>query len=317
LPAQPFAAVVRDVHAAATDVVCVTLAAAEDAELPLWQPGAHIDVHLPSGRIRQYSLHGDPADRFTYRIAVLRIAKGRGGSVELHDLARPGARLRIGMPRNNFRLQPSRHYLFIAGGIGITPLLPMARAVAEDRASWRFVYGGRTRTSMALVGELLPLGPDRIELVPQDECGLPDLAAILGAAPAATTVYCCGPPAMIEAVAAAQNALRPDICLRVERFTAAEPEASKSDAPIDVVLARSQVTVRVAPGVSILDAVREVRPDVMSSCERGICSACETAVLDGVVDHRDSVLTAAERSSNRYMMLCVSRAKTPRLVLDL
>jgi ferredoxin-NADP reductase len=313
---NPFAAVVREVHAAATDVLSLTLSSADDTELPRWQPGAHIDVHLPSGRIRQYSLHGDPTERFTYRIAVLRIADGRGGSVELHDVAKQGVCLPISGPRNHFQLKPSRYYLFLAGGIGITPLLAMAREVATAQKSWRLVYGGRTRASMALVDELLALGADRIELVPEDECGLPDLPAIL-AVPDGTAVYCCGPPAMIDAVRQTQRAVRPDISLRVERFTAAVPIGSAYDAAIEVVLARSEVTVIVPPGVSILDAVREVQPAVMSSCERGICSACETPVLDGVPDHRDSVLSPTERASNRYMMLCVSRAKTPRLVLDL
>jgi ferredoxin-NADP reductase len=307
---------VRGISRAADRVLSLSLGHRADAALPDWQPGAHIDVHLPSGTIRQYSLHGDPNDRRTYQISVLRVVTGRGGSAELHDLAQLGAQLQIGLPRNNFELGPAGHYLFVAGGIGITALLPMIRSVART-ASWQLIYIGRRRATMAFVDDVVALGGAAVDVCAVDERGRPDLAAIVRAAPANTSVYCCGPPGVLDAVNTAHTALRPDITVRSELFTPPRVDASPTDTAFDLVLSRSGITVTVPPGVSMLDAARTVKPDVMSSCERGICSSCETVVLDGIPDHRDSVLTPAEQATNRYVMLCVSRAKTARLVLDL
>jgi ferredoxin-NADP reductase len=313
---------IRDVRSPATDILTLSLGRPSGAALPRWQPGAHVDIHLPSGAVRQYSLHSAPGDRRTYEISVLRVADGRGGSAELHDLAHPGAALRIGLPRNNFELHPAGHYLFVAGGIGITALLPMIRAVsvAPATASWQLVYVGRRRARMAFTDEVAALGATAgrtADVVAVDERGRPDLAEVVRSAPVGSTVYCCGPPRMLDAVDTAVRDLRPEFSLHSERFTPASPHRPPDDTPFEVVMARSGTSVTVAPGVSILDAVRAVKPDVMSSCERGICSACETAVLDGIPDHRDSVLTPAEHAANRYIMLCVSRARTARLVLDL
>jgi ferredoxin-NADP reductase len=310
--------VVRSSRAVATDVVSLELAAADGAALPDWTPGAHIDLHLPSGLVRSYSLHGDGRDRGAYHVAVLNVPDGRGGSAEVHRLAAAGAALRASPPRNAFALEPASHYLFLAGGIGVTPLLAMAREVARGQAPWTFVYGGRSRDRMAFLDALAALRGGRLQIISQDEAGLPDLAAAFAALPPGAAAYCCGPAPMLDAALTAGARTRPDIPVRLERFAAAATERDPSaDAGFEVELARSNITVTVPPGVSILDAVRAEIPGVMSSCEQGICSSCETAVLAGIPDHRDSVLTAKEHAANDYMMICVSRALTPRLVLDL
>jgi ferredoxin-NADP reductase len=310
--------VVLSVEAVATSVVSLELAAPGAAALPEWTPGAHIDLLLPSGLVRSYSLHGDPRERAAYHIAVLNVPDGRGGSAEVHRVAAPGAAVRARPPRNAFALEQASHYLFLAGGIGVTPLLAMAREVSRQGKNWTFVYGGRSRDRMAFLDALSALPGGELQVIPQDEAGLPDLAAAFSALPAGAAVYCCGPSAMLDAALAAGAAGRPDVPVRLERF-AAPPTAAdlRGDAGFEVELARSGITVLVSPGVSVLDAVRAEIPGVMSSCEQGICSSCETAVLAGVPDHRDSVLTAKERAANKYMMICVSRALSSRLLLDL
>lgn len=310
--------VVRSARPVAADVLSLELAAPDEAALPAWTPGAHIDLHLPSGLVRSYSLHGDHRDRGTYHVAVLNVADGRGGSAEVHRIAAAGTTVSASPPRNAFALEPASHYLFLAGGIGVTPLLAMAREVARGSAPWTFVYGGRSRDAMAFIDALAALRGGRLQVVAQDEAGLPDLAAAFAALPAGAAAYCCGPGPMLDAARAAAEQTRPDIPVRLERFAADPAAASRNgDAGFEVELARSSITVTVPAGVSILDAVRARIPGVMSSCEQGICSSCETAVLAGVPDHRDSVLTAKEHAANDYMMICVSRALTPRLVLDL
>ena len=310
--------VVRSARAVATDVTSLELAARDGAQLPPWTPGAHLDLHLPSGLVRSYSLHGDHRDRDAYHVAVLNVRDGRGGSAEVHRIAAAGTAISASVPRNAFALEPASHYLFLAGGIGVTPLLAMAREIARRREPWTFVYGGRSRDRMAFVDALAGLPGGRLQIIAEDEAGLPDLAAAFAALPAGAAAYCCGPAPMLDAALAAGAKTRPDIPVRLERFTAAPTERDPgADAGFEVELARSNITVTVPAGVSILDAVRAAIPGVMSSCEQGICSSCETAVLAGVPDHRDSVLTANEHAANDYMMICVSRALTPRLVLDL
>jgi ferredoxin-NADP reductase len=311
---------VRSVGREARDIVSLELVHPEGRRLPAWSPGAHIDIRLPSGLVRSYSLCGDQADPRVYRVAVLRADPGRGGSAEIHENALVGHQFSVSPPRNNFPLRPAPHYLFLAGGIGITPILAMARAASASGTAWTLVYGGRSRSSMAFVDSLETLPGGDLVLVPQDECGLPDLAAAFARSPAGAVGYCCGPAVMIDAVLAAGRAVRPEMPILLERFSADTSGAGldeRKDEPFEVTLSRTGTTVTVPRGVSVLEAVRMVRPDVMSSCEEGICSACETPVLEGIPDHRDGVLTPRERAANRYMMICVSRSLTPRLVLDL
>ncbi|MFE2437852.1 PDR/VanB family oxidoreductase [Streptomyces sp. NPDC059409] len=281
--------------------------------LPAWEPGAHVDVVLGPGLERQYSLCGDPADRTRWRIAVLRETDGRGGSAHVHEKVRTGDKLPVRGPRNNFRLERAPRYRFVAGGIGITPILPMLAAAEEAGAEWSLLYGGRTRAGLAFTRELGRYG-DRVTIVPEDESGLLDLAPVLDDLPADTLVYCCGPGPLLDAVEARCPAGR----LRVERF---RPKEAAVDAPaeeeFEVVLARSGRTVAVPPGVSVLDAVREAGVEVLYSCTEGTCGTCETEVVEGEPDHRDSVLTEEERAAGETMLVCVSRCRGRRLVLDL
>ncbi|MEV0391254.1 PDR/VanB family oxidoreductase [Nonomuraea sp. NPDC050643] len=297
------------VHArerAAEGVVVLDLRDPAGAALPAWAPGAHIDLLLASDLVRQYSLCGDPADRTTWRIAVLREPDGRGGSAYVHDELHPGTAVLARGPRNHFPLHPAPRYLFIAGGIGITPLLPMVRAADAAGARWRLAYGGRTRASMAFARGLRG---DRVTLWPQDERGLLDLDALLADLTPETLVYCCGPAPLLAAIE--ERHATP----YVERFT---PRAQ--DAPagaFDVELAATGRTLTVPPDRSILEVVEAAGVDVLSSCREGTCGTCETAVLAGAVDHRDSLLTPAERAADDTMFICVSRAACPKLVLDL
>ena len=302
---------------AADQVMCYVLADPLGAALPPWAPGAHIDLHLPSGMTRQYSLSGDPADRRRWRIAVLLEEDGRGGSRYLHDQVREGSQLLVSQPRNNFPLASADRYVFIAGGIGITPLLPMIAAAHAAGADWRLHYGARSRARMAFADEAERYG-DRCRLHPQDTAGFLPLERILRSAADGTAVYCCGPEPLLLAVEA-QHRAQGGGSLHVERFRprAAGTDADGADDGFDVVLNSTGRVVRVPSGLSIMAALEKAGVDVPSSCREGTCASCETVVLDGEVDHRDSVLTDEERASGGTMMLCVSRARSPRLVLDL
>jgi ferredoxin-NADP reductase len=303
-------------ESAAEGVLVLGLRHPDGEQLPAWQPGAHIDLLLKPGMARQFSLCGDPADRLTWRIGVLRETRGRGGSLYVHDKLGLGSVVRVRGPRNHFPLVPAPRYLFIAGGIGITPLLPMLAAADAARAPWTLVYGGRTRASMAFVPELLARYPGRVLVYPQDETGLLDLDALLGQPRPDTLVYCCGPEPLLAA-AEARCSVWPDGSLRVERFAPRAGAGAPERTAFQVQLARSGLTLDVPADASILEVVETARVPVLSSCTEGTCGTCETAVLAGTPDHRDSVLTAAERSAAGVMMICVSRSATPRLVLDL
>ncbi len=300
----------------AEGVVALTLRAVDGAPLPAWTPGAHVDLILGGGvPNRQYSLCGDVDDRGAYRLGVLRDADGGGGSRHVHDRLAAGDVVRVRGPRNNFALAPSPRYLFIAGGIGITPIIPMIAAAEAAGAQWRLVYGGRTRTSMAFLDELAGHG-DRVSVCPQDETGLLDLATLLGTPEPDTLVYCCGPEPLLAAVEK-RCAAWPSRALHLERFAARPLSAPVRAEAFDVELARSGLTLTVPPERSILDVVEAAGVGVLSSCAEGTCGTCETGVLGGAPDHRDSVLTADERAANDCMLICISRSCTPRLVLDL
>ncbi|WP_399497988.1 PDR/VanB family oxidoreductase [Streptomyces sp. P17] len=313
--------VVTDTRRAADGVVTLDLAAPDGTPLPAWQPGAHVDLVLPSGRIRQYSLCGDPADRTTYRIGVLHQPDGRGGSAEAHALEEDQP-LAIKGPRNRFPLVLADHYLFIAGGIGITPILPMIRAVAAAGREWHLLYGGRSRATMAFTDELTALGGDRVRLVPQDTDGLPDLTTALAGTPPGAAVYACGPEPLISAAEKTVAAGFPDRHLHIERFAApgASSQATGSPAParpFHVELRRTGRTLPVPAERTLLDVIRQAVPDAPSSCEEGFCGSCELRVLAGTPDHRDTVLPPGERDRRDVVYPCVSRSRSPRLVVDL
>ncbi|MEU9293149.1 PDR/VanB family oxidoreductase [Streptomyces sp. NPDC048266] len=283
----------------------------EGRGLPAWQPGAHVDLVLPSGLVRQYSLCGDPADPTAYTVATRLIEEergGRGGSREVHEQLHAGAEIEIRGPRNRFPLVEAPAYVFVAGGIGITPVLPMLRAVEAAGADWRLVYCGRSRATLPYLAEVEALGGDRVTVVAEDESGRPDLG-FLAHTPAEALVYCCGPDGLMDAVAAAMPEGRAP---RLERFSAA---ATTGGTAFALELRRSGRTVTVAADQSVLAAVREEVPGLMYSCRQGFCGTCRQRVLEGEVDHRDELLTDAEREDS--MLICVSRCAGERLVLDL
>ncbi|MEU3844235.1 PDR/VanB family oxidoreductase [Streptomyces sp. NPDC028635] len=277
----------------------------EGHDLPRWEPGAHLDLVLPSGLVRQYSLCGDPEDTSSYTVATRLVEDGRGGSREVHQQVREGMELEVRGPRNRFGLTRAPRYVFVAGGIGITPILPMLRALAAEDADWRLLYGGRSRASMPFLEELGKLGGDRVTVVAEDEAGLPDLDAWLGELPEDTAVYCCGPEGLMAAV---QERVAH---VRTERFT----PRSASGGAFEVELRRSGRVVTVSEDTTVLAAVRAELPDTAYSCEQGFCGTCQQRVLEGEVDHRDELLTDAERDDS--MLICVSRARGERLVLDM
>jgi ferredoxin-NADP reductase len=304
----------------ADGVVCLTLRRPDGGPLPSWTPGAHIDVLLDGdahGLVRQYSLCGHPADRGAWQIAVLREPQGRGGSAHVHDQLLEGVGVRVRGPRNKFPLRPADRHLFIAGGVGITPILPMVEAAEAAGADWRLLYGGRTRTSMAFLDRLAPHG-DRVLVRPQDEYGLLDLAAHLGTPKEGTLVHACGPEPLLRAVQE-QCAGWPPGTLGVERFAPVPTAAAGTAAAtsFELELARSGLTLTVPPDRSVLETVEEAGVDVDFSCREGTCGTCETDVLEGRPDHRDSLLTEDERAAGDTMLICVSRSCGPRLVLDL
>jgi ferredoxin-NADP reductase len=311
-PEQLVRVVEREEHA---DRICVlTLAAVDGTTLPRWEPGAHIDVLTPTGDCRQYSLCGRPDDEH-YRVAILEEPEGRGCSRLLHREAAVGTTWTVRGPRSHFELEPSPTYLFVAGGIGITPLLPMVAAAEAAGADWRMVYGGRTRASMAFLEELAAYG-DRVQVLPEDEHGLLPVADLLLEPRPGTLVYCCGPEPLITAVEKSCSAW-PAGSLRTERFAPRELEEPVREEAFVVELKQSGLTVTVEPGTSILEAAARAGVPTLSACQEGTCGTCETAVIEGVPDHRDSVLDEEERAANDYMMICISRACTDRLVLDL
>lgn len=299
----------------AEGVVTVELVDLAGRQLPAWEPGAHIDIEIADRHVRQYSLCGDPADRSRYRIGVLREMTGRGTSLHIHDQLDVGDYIVVRGPRNNFALRPSPRYVFVAGGIGITPLLPMIRAAAVAGADWRLAYGGRQRSSMAFLDELAGYG-DRVQVCPQDETGLLDLPTVVGEPRADTLVYCCGPEPLLAAM---ETACRdwPAYALQLERFSPRATTGAPAATQFEVVLEQSGKTLTVSADKSILQTVRDAGIGALFSCEEGTCGTCETRIIDGIADHRDSILDDEEREEGESMMICVSRARTPRLVLNM
>ncbi|MEV5833300.1 PDR/VanB family oxidoreductase [Nocardia sp. NPDC052112] len=286
------------------DVVGLTLRATRGGPLPRWRPGSHVDVFLPSGRQRQYSLCGDPSDRFRYRIAVRLIPDGGGGSREVHETLRTGGGLRIRGPRNAFTFIDAPSYLFLAGGIGITPILPMVRA-AGSRG--QLVYVGRSRDTMPFLHEL-----PGADVRPDDEFGVPDIAELIARAEPGAAVYVCGPPPMLAAAQRHMFELNPTGSLHTERFSALPVVDGRA---FDISLARTGGTVHVAADETALTALRRRLPDIAYSCQQGFCGTCKVGVAAGSVDHRDRLLIESERAD--HMLACVSRAVGEELVLDL
>jgi len=280
------------------------------AELPPWSPGAHLTLQLPGGDTRQYSLCGDPAERGFYEIAVLRDPHSRGGSAWVHDTLKPGMTVSVWEPRNHFPLVHAAQYLFVAGGIGITPIRSMIESLPARR-DWWLLYLGRTRSSMADLPELLEAYPQQVLVYARDEHpDRLDVASVvrrLGG-----EVYCCGPESLIDAVRSASEAGH----FHAEHFVPVSRPPIIA-APLEIECSRSGVRMTVPPDRSVLDVLEENRIPMVASCRRGVCGSCETRVLAGVPEHRDSVLDDAEKDELGVMCPCVSRAAGGSLVLDL
>ncbi|MFJ4654921.1 PDR/VanB family oxidoreductase [Nocardia sp. NPDC088792] len=307
----------REVVAADQDVVSFVFAHPQGAVLRSWRPGAHLDVVLPSGSVRQYSLCGDPDDPFHYRIAVRRIPGG-SGSIELHDQVWPGVRIGIRGPRNAFPLTLTGHDFgarrirFIAGGIGITPILGMLRAAERAGADWSMIYTGRHRDSLPFLDEILRYG-SRATVRTDDLHGLPTGADLVPDLDAKQAVYVCGPPPLLDAVAA-RVVTTPHIEFHHERFS---PPPIHDGQPFTVQLGWGGKILDVPADRTLLSVVAEAEPSVAYSCRQGFCTTCKVRVLMGAADHRDTVLNDAQRSQGD-MLICVSRAAPgARLVLDL
>ena len=307
---------VQSVSRTGQNIVVLSLVAADCQPLPRWEPGAHIDAVLEDDLIRQYSLCGDPDDPAEWRIAVLVTEHGRASA--LINQVRPGDVIKVQGPRNHFPLVASERYIFVAGGIGITPILPMIQRVAHQSLEWMLVYGGRCRNSMAFADELLPHG-NSVLLWPELEFGLIDLESVLGTPQEGTAIYCCGPESLLKAIES-RCITWPKGTLHVERFAPSTDSAKRlenASPPFIVDLARTGQTIDVAENESIIDALERAGIPTTTACRNGVCGTCETRVLDGSPDHRDSVLTESEQQAGDTMMICCSRSRSPRLVIDM
>lgn len=312
--------VVQHRHEAADGVVVLDLVDPHGAELPEWEPGAHVDAFLDEAVVRQYSLCGDPRDSHTWRIGVLLDPNGRGGSRYVHHHLHEGASIRIGGPRNHFPLVDSPRYRFIAGGIGITPMKAMVQAAERAGREWSLIYLGRTRSTMAFEHELVHRYGDRVTIWCADERGKKfDLDAELSEPALDTLVYTCGPESLLSHVEKSCGHW-PAGSLHLERFAAKAPSPNALTQALGryhVVCQRSGMTIEVSSDQPMLDALEDAGIPIMSSCGEGICGTCRTTVLDGIPDHRDSLLTENERASGQIVLPCVSHSRSEKLVLDL
>lgn len=297
----------------ADGVVSLTLVDPDDRDLPRWHPGAHIDLELLNGVTRQYSLCGDPHQAKEWRIAVLREAEG-AGSCYVHDQVSVGQIIGTRGPRNHFELVHADRLFFLAGGIGITPLLPMIAQAAATGRDWELLYAGRARRSMAFLDVLEAYG-DRVRIWPDDEVGMLSVDREMAALRTGAAIYACGPAGLLDAVTEAHRS-RPDCSLQIERF-GARAQDKADQMPFEVELRRSGLKLQVGADCTLLQALEAAGIQVLSSCRTGTCGTCEVDVLEGRPDHRDDVLSDAEREAGASLMPCVSRSLTPRLVLDL
>lgn len=308
---------VRTKRTASDCVVELELVHPDGDALPEWQPGAHVELHLPSGLSRQYSLCGNPHDNSSYRLGILNAPDSRGGSSYLHAGLAEDDILDVSGPRNNFELVESPAYHFIAAGIGVTPIMPMLEEAERRGARWKLTYTGRTRSSMAFWQELADKYRGKIEIRPDDEFGFPDLGALLGNPRDDIKIYACGPEGLLRALEGICAAW-PAGTLHLERFAPKDPGGAGAPASsFRVKLALSGLELDVPAGRSIVDVAEEAGAPVIFSCMEGTCGTCETRILCGEADHRDSILSEEEKAANEMMMICVSRSKSDVLELEL
>lgn len=313
---REFEVSINQIEQVAEGVLRFSLAHPQGQELPIWEAGAHIDVGVTiKGKTttRQYSLCSRPSDKNGWQIAVRLSDEGRGGSAHIHEAFAVGDRINVSQPRNHFPLVAARRYLFIAGGIGITPILPMIEEVHSEGCEWRLVYCGRSCSSMPFTQELSAQYGDHVVFHESTKDGRLDLATVVAWADSETVLYSCGPASMLDGIDIQCASWAPGR-VHYERFAAQEADAE--NAAFEVEFARSGITVEVPADKSILEVAEENGIDIESSCQEGVCGACETRILSGSPDHRDTVLSAKERAAGRSMMVCVSRCCSSRLVLD-
>jgi ferredoxin-NADP reductase/DMSO/TMAO reductase YedYZ heme-binding membrane subunit len=294
----------------AKGVLGVRLIPVAGGNLDVWHPGAHVTLYLPNGLERQYSLCGDPAARGHFDIAVLKKRGSTGGSKWIHENAKVGTELEVSEPRNHFELEPAAEYVFVAGGIGITPIKAMIESL-PPRRTWQLHYFGRSRSTMAFAAELEADFPDRVFISAADERQAdPDIKSLV-AAPGAE-VYCCGPEALMSTVAAHV----PEASMHLERFVAVERIADVVSSVV-MNLKKSKRQVVAAADESLLDALVRDGVPILGSCKKGLCGTCEVRVLDGQPEHLDSIMDDEEKDALHIMYPCVSRSRTPELTLDL
>ncbi|MET3595047.1 ferredoxin-NADP reductase [Mesorhizobium shonense] len=306
---------VESVTREAEDVISLTLVNADGSALPSWEPGSHIGIIVPSGRSAQYSLCG-PLTAAYWQIAVLLQKDGRGASRHIHESLKPGEIFAASGPRNNFALLPANRYLFIAGGIGITPMLPMIESVEQAGVPWQLIYGGRDLASMAFVEKLRDPN-SRVVILPQDRFGLIPVTKLADSLPEGCRVYCCGPEPLLMAVQEVLSS-RGLPQAHVERFQVAPGLTDKSrNRSFMVYLARSGQSIEIGAQESIVEGLAEHGVVITTSCEEGFCGTCKTRVLAGEIEHRDCFLTEDEKARQDTILPCVSRATRQSLTLDL
>ena len=306
---------VRAMRWEASGVLSLELSAVDGALLPPFEPGAHVDLRLPDGTLRQYSLCGDPSDRSHYRLGIRAVGGGLS-STFVHRKLRPGEFVTVSAPRNNFPLEDAQRYIFVAGGIGITPLIPMMREARERGRPWTLLYCNKRDGEAPFLDEIRALGGE-VSLHSSEAGTRLDVASKLAAMQDGAMIYCCGPERLMTAVEEA-TAAWPEGTVHFEWFAPRSRPADDAAGSFEVVCNLSGLTLTVPEDRSVLDILNEAGIEVPCSCQQGICGTCETRVVSGEVDHRDSILSSVERAANETMMTCVSRAKAgSRLILDI
>jgi vanillate O-demethylase ferredoxin subunit len=313
---------VADIHAETALIRAIKLARPHGEPLPSWEAGAHVKVRLPDGGERSYSLINtslDPAATtrpHAYRLGVRLEQPSQGGSQFMHAL-KVGDVLSVSAPRNNFPLEPtSKPVVLLAGGIGVTPVLSMAATLAASQRPYRFIYAGRSRDQLAFLGESEALNRDRLTIHTDDVAGIFDVRGLMASLTNDEPLYLCGPKPMIDtAIKSAKELGWPDGRLRFEIFATVTP--IEGDQPFEVVLNNSGKTFQIPSDKTILAVLLEAGEDPLHDCQRGDCGICQVSVIEGTPDHRDYILSDAEKAAGKVMQICISRSKTPRLVLDL
>ncbi|SEE82038.1 Ferredoxin-NADP reductase [Rhodococcus jostii] len=301
----------------ATGVTRLTLVHPDGEELPEWSPGAHIDLKLANDVVRQYSLCGGVTDRSQWEICVRQLHDGRGGSNFIHNRLSAGDLVTVTGPRNHFELVNASKYLFIAGGIGITPMLPMIEQTDEREATWSLVYLGRSLSTMAFAESLKAAFPNNVSVHPNDQDQLADISSLLETIEADTAVYVCGPESLMRDLEDAADSRGLASNLHTERFSANPTGSVTCDRSFEVEFSSSAVTAIVKSGTTILETARALGIPASFSCSEGTCGTCETTILGGKADHRDTILSREEREANETMMICVSRAAGNSLILEM